>query len=342
MSRRAEDAWTRYWAGGEVSSLPQVCGDPLQGPLADFWRGRLAPLAHRARVLDLGCGNGAVALLAAAAGAARGARWEVHGVDAAAIDPLRDLPARYREAAATVTFHPRTEMSDTPFPTGHFDLVAGQFALEYGDPPRVLDEVRRLLRPGGNAAFVLHLQESEVVATGAVELAQLRATQALFAAAGRVLAVSAAAAPAWAHLGAWNEFGRELLRLERLAEAHPERWPVATLREVPATVRDLVSAAVAEPGAAIGPRAAQRCRRSLADLSRLLATQAERLAELLAAAPDRVAVERLVRCARRCDLQLIERSDLRDRTRRENRPGRPAGRAPLLAHAVVLRCLPGW
>ena len=334
MSRRAEDMWTRYWAGGEVSSLPQGYGDPLRGPLADFWRARLAPLGQRARILDLGCGNGAVALLAAATGAARGARWEVHGVDAAAIDPLRDLPARYRERAATVTFHPRTAMTDTPFPAGHFDLLAGQFALEYGDPPRVLDEVRRLLRPGGEAAFVLHLQESEVVATGAVELAQLRATQALFAAAGRVLAVSAAAAPAWAHLGAWNAFGRELQRLERLAEAHPERWPVAILREVPATIGDLVTAAVPEPGATVGPRAAQRCRRSLADFSRLLASQAERLAALLAAAPDRAAVQRLLRCARRRDLHLVERTDLRDRADRRAVP------APLLAHAIILRRLP--
>ena len=340
MSRHAEDAWTRYWAGGEVSSLPQGYGDPLRGPLADFWRGRLAPLGQRARILDLGCGNGAVALLAAATGAARGARWEIHGVDAAAIDPLRDLACRYRKLAAAVTFHPRTAMDDTPFPAAHFDLLAGQFALEYGDPPRVLDEVRRLLHPGGEAAFVLHLQESEVVATGAVELAQLRATRPLFAAAGRVLAVSAAAAPARAQLDAWSAFGHELLRLQRLAEAHPERWPVATLREVPATIRDLVAAAVREPGATLGPRAAQRSRRSLADFSRLLATQAGRLAALLAAAPDRVEVERLLRRARRRDLQLIERADLRDRTHLPDRAGRPAAQGPLLAHAIILRRLP--
>ena len=339
MSRCAADAWTRYWAGGEVSSLPQVYGDPLRGPLAEFWRRRLAPLGDCARILDLGCGNGAVALLAAATGTARGARWEVHGVDSAAIDPLRHLTGRYREPATGVTFHPRTEMIGTPFAAGHFDLVAAQFALEYGNPPLVLDEVRRLLRPGGSAAFILHLQESEVVASAAVELAQLRESQALFAAAGRVLDVSAAAAPARAQLNAWTALGRELLRLERLAEAHPERWPVATLREVPA-IRDLLTAAVPEPGVTVDAGAAQRCRRSLTEFARLLAAHAERLAALLAAAPDRAAVEHLLRCAQRRDLLLIERTDLHDRTGLMDRARRHAGQGPLLAHAIILRRLP--
>ena len=330
MGRQAVDAWTRYWAGGEVSSLPQVFGDPLRGPLADFWRGRLAPLGHRARILDLGCGNGAVALLAAAIGTERGAHWEVHGVDSAAIAPQRHLTGRYRELAEAVTFHPRTAMTATPFAAGHFDLVAAQFALEYGDPPRVLDEVRRLLRPGASAAFILHLQESEVVASAAVELAQLRESRTLFAAAGRVIEVSAAAAPARAQLGAWNGFARELLRLERLAAAHPERWPVAILREVPARVRDLLTAAVPEPGSAVDAHAAQRCRRSLTDFAGLLAAQAERLAALLAAAPDRATVHYLLCRAQRRDLQLVADTDLRARL---------GSQGPLLAHAITLRRL---
>ena len=171
-------------------------------------------------------------------------------------------------------------------------------------------------------------------------LAQLRESQALFAAAGSVLEVSAAAAPARAQLSAWNALGRELLRLERLAEAHPERWPVATLREVPAAIRDLLTAAVPEPGATVDAGAAQRCRRSLTDFARLLAAHAERLAALLAAAPDRAAVERLLRCAQRRDLLLIERTDLRDRTGLMDRARRHAGQGPLLAHAIILRRLP--
>ena len=269
-----------------------------------------------------------MALLAAATGVAQGADWEVHGVDTAAIDPLRTLSSRYREAAAEVTFHPRTSMAGTPFAAGCFDLVVGQFAIEYGDPSQVLDEVRRVLKAAGRAVFVLHLQESEIVAGATVELAQLGAVQALFAAARGVLEVSARAAPARTQLAAWNRFGRELLRLERLADAHPDRWPVATLREVPAEVRDALAGAVPEPGGPVDPRGVQQCGLALTNHEAMLAEQAHRLATLRAVAPDRDGVEELLQRAARHGLQLLHRADLHD------------PRGPLIAHTVTLRPSP--
>ena len=194
------------------STTSSRAGPPHSGCQVAPWRtsmqsGKSPAGARAAAVGSMRTRSRAVALLTAATGAARGAHWEIHGVDAAAIDPLRCLAGRYREPAAAITFHPRTAMTDTPFAAGCFDLVAAQFAVEYGNPPRVLDEVRRVLRPGGRAAFILHLQESEVVAGAAVELAQLRESQGLFEQAGTVLETSAAAAPARVQLAAWNGFG---------------------------------------------------------------------------------------------------------------------------------------
>lgn len=319
------DAWTPYWRAGEVTSLPAVCEATGSGPLAEFWRRELAALGGRARILDLGCGNGAVALLAAAAAAARGADWEIHGVDRAAIDPVRSLPARYRPAAAAVTFHPRTSMTRTPFDAGSFCLVTGQFAVEYGDAAPVADEVRRVLRPGGRTAFVIHLRESAVVEGAAAEAAHLRETRALFDAARAVVAVSAGAAAPRARLTAWNRFAREFLRLERLAAACPEHRPAATLREVPAAVRDALAAAIPEPGDPVDAAGACGCRQALADLDAALRARAGRLAELLAAAPDRAGLERLLREMASRGLSVVARADLHD----------PSG--PLLAHAVTLR-----
>ena len=320
------DAWTPYWRAGDVTSLPEVYETPDSGPLAEFWRRELAALGGRARILDLGCGNGAVALLAAATAAAQGAEWEIHGVDRAAIDPVRSLPVRYRPAAAAVTFHPRTSMTRTPFDAGYFCLVTGQFAVEYGDAPSVADEVRRVLRPGGRTAFVIHLRESAVVTGAAVEAAHLRETRALFDAARAVVAVSAGAAPPRARLTAWNAFAREFLRLERLAAACPEHQrPAAPLREVPAAVRDALAAAMPEPGDPLDAAGARGCRQALADLDAALRARAGRLAELLAAAPDRAGLERLLREMESRGLSVVARADLHD----------PGG--PLLAHAVTLR-----
>ncbi len=308
-----------------MTSLPEVYGAPGAGPAAGFWRRALAPLGGRARILDLGCGNGAVALLAARTAAARGASWEIHGVDRAAIDPVRSLPARYRETAAAVTFHPGASMTRTPFDAGYFCLVTGQFAVEYGDPPLIAAEVRRVLRPGGRAAFVIHVRESAVVAGAAVELAHLRETQALCDAARVVAAVSGGATSPQARLTAWNRFGREFLRLAGLADGQPERQPAQTLREVPAAVRDVLTGAIPEPGDPLSPAGARDCRRALAGLDGALRAREARLAELLAAAPDRAGLERLVRELTSCGLHVLDRADLRD----------PSG--PLLAHAVTLR-----
>ena len=326
-ARRRSDPWTRYWATGAVSSLPEVYGDPGDGPLAAVWRRELAALGSRARVLDLGCGNGAVALLAAETAAAQGARWEVHGVDAAAIDPIRLVSGRHRAAASGVTFHPETSMSATPFADGYFDLVAGQFALEYGDPPQVLAEVGRVLRPSGRAAFIVHLQESAVVATARVELAQLQdvlAPGAVLGLARAVLEVSTGAATARERSAAWSAFAREVLRLDRIASCQDATWPAATLRDVPAALRDALTGAVDEVGGAADPICAAACRRELMDLEATLRDRSARLAELQSVAPDRAGLERLLDTAGRLGLEVSGRDDLHD------------PRGPLIAHAVAL------
>ena len=320
--------WTRYWATGALSSLPEVYGgDPAEGPLAAVWRRELASLGNRACILDLGCGNGAVALLAARTAAARGIHWEIHGVDVAAIDPTRAVRGRYRDSIRDVTFHPGTPMSATPFASDYFDLVAAQFAVEYGDPPQVLAEVGRVLRPGGRAAFVVHLQESAVVATARVELAQLQevlAPGAVLDLAFAVLTASAGAASARERSFAWSAFAREVMRLDRIGSFQEATWPTGTLRDVPATLRDVLTGAVDEVGGPAGPARAAACRSELTDLAAMLRDRSARLAELLSAAPDRAGMDRLIVIAGRLGLEVSRREDLHD------------PRGPLIAHAVTL------
>jgi ubiquinone/menaquinone biosynthesis C-methylase UbiE len=109
---------------------------------------RLAgPLRPSARVLDVGAGTGALALEAARAGA------EVLAVDFA---PAMVARVRRRFEDEGLSQRARTEVMDgqaLALPDGCFDAALSNFAvIFFPDLARGLNEMRRVLRPGGRAA----------------------------------------------------------------------------------------------------------------------------------------------------------------------------------------------
>ncbi len=98
----------------------------------------LAGVRPGERVLDLGCGEGAFSGVLAAAGA------RPVGVEVAA-EPLR----RARRLLPEVEFRLAAE-DRLPFAAAGFDVVwAGEVLEHVADGVGLLDEVRRVLRPGG-------------------------------------------------------------------------------------------------------------------------------------------------------------------------------------------------
>jgi SAM-dependent methyltransferase len=97
-------------------------------------------------VLDLACGTGNAALLAAG----RGAR--VTGIDSA----VRLLGVARRRAGVTaldVDFRPG-DLLDLPVPDASADVVVSIFGLIFASQPdRALEEISRVLRTGGRALF---------------------------------------------------------------------------------------------------------------------------------------------------------------------------------------------
>jgi ubiquinone/menaquinone biosynthesis C-methylase UbiE len=107
-------------------------------------------LANADRVLDVGCGTGAVTL-----DIAEGTRGHVVGID---VDEGKlEEARRLREVLPNVEFQV-ADAQDLPFPDGSFDLVTLNIVLVYvRDKERALAEMVRVLRPGGHVLATLEL-----------------------------------------------------------------------------------------------------------------------------------------------------------------------------------------
>lgn len=154
--------WEAYYRGGAIATCPMGPGTTYTLELRDLWLAFFAALDDGGRVLDVGTGNGAITLLAKEAATAANRRLEIHGADLAAIDPPRHVP-NGASLFAGITFHAGMPCERLGFADGTIDAVSGQYALEYTDPPRSLAEIRRVLRPGGRALFVLHHEHSVLI-----------------------------------------------------------------------------------------------------------------------------------------------------------------------------------
>ncbi|MEA2311999.1 MAG: hypothetical protein QOE28_1967 [Solirubrobacteraceae bacterium] len=138
---RAEDARRRKarvaarWEPGSPTLLRAL--EPLAGVVCD-----MAAVGHRMDVLDVGAGDGNVALEADA----RGARVAACDITAAMVD--RGM-ARAIAVDAGVAWQ-RGDAEDLPYPDERFDVVLSVLGVALAPRPRrAARELVRVLRPGG-------------------------------------------------------------------------------------------------------------------------------------------------------------------------------------------------
>jgi len=158
MNSTDAQAWQDYWERTRRAGVVPEIGarDPA---LRDFWLAfftscALADEGHT-RVLDLGCGHGAVTALAesVARNNLRHFRITCLDVSDAAIDLVK---AQHPEVAAVCA-----SADDIPLPDAFFDHVVSQFGIEYA-PLEAAGEAARVLRPGGSVAFLMHLKNGAI------------------------------------------------------------------------------------------------------------------------------------------------------------------------------------
>jgi ubiquinone biosynthesis O-methyltransferase len=122
------------WRASELGRITDTIEEEL---ILDL----VGPLPGK-RVLDVGCGDGALSVLLAGNGV------EVTGLD---IDPRMLDAARRRATEANVRAHfVAGNAAALPFAKGSFDIVTAIAVLCFvPDPDKVFGEMTRVLRPGG-------------------------------------------------------------------------------------------------------------------------------------------------------------------------------------------------
>lgn len=229
------DIWSSYWRGPRLVCSLAGTGIGYPEALVEVWRRFFAQFPEGTRLLDIATGNGAVAIIASDTARSLGRRFEVHGCDQADIDPAAHLRGT-GFATEGIRFHPRTPAEHTGFPAAYFDVVTGQFALEYTGMPASVVEAARILKPGGTARFILHMKGSEIytqterqlqdIHLAMTELGVLQKARAMFAA-------------AWASDSAGGSDEQRLVEARRAQEAYlqaarilDERVPTAAYKEL--------------------------------------------------------------------------------------------------------------
>lgn len=159
--------WSQYWkVSNALSSFAEGdAGRGYEGDIRTFWEFHLKDLDDNAVVVDVGTGNGALALLANQFGKQQKKNWTVHGVDAATINPAEDVDGtpELKALLSEVQFHGDTDMSKLPFDDGSVDCVVSQFAFEYADRKAALKEILRVLKPGGKVVMLAHHHKSSIM-----------------------------------------------------------------------------------------------------------------------------------------------------------------------------------
>lgn len=164
--------WETFYRGGALASCPLGPGKGYTLELRDVWIDFFSALAEGSRILDVGTGNGAIALIARQVASFLGRNFCIHGTDLANIDPVRNVTEGARLFAG-VRFYPMVATEELPFESGSLDAVSAHYSIEYTDTGRALAEIRRVLRSGAPAQFVMHHADSIVASKARESLEQV-------------------------------------------------------------------------------------------------------------------------------------------------------------------------
>lgn len=152
--------WNDYWLHStSLSSFAEgTAAAGYQGELLAFWQRHFADLAPTATLVDIGTGNGAIAVAAQQYANQQHLDFIIHATDAANINPLITFANKPQllTVLKQIQFYPCCPAEQLPFSDNSINLVTSQFALEYANVEHALIELLRVLAPTGKLVAVMH------------------------------------------------------------------------------------------------------------------------------------------------------------------------------------------
>ena len=161
--------WDSYWHDSRMLSTVAESSPEAESALEASWRDFFADIPNGAVVLDLACGNGHLALMAARFAQDTSKTFKLHGIDAAAIDPLKYVPKE--ELLKGIEFKGQIPIEALPYETGMFDAVVSQYGIEFADS-RAIGEAARVIKRGGKFCAVTFAANSPPVVQSASKMRQ--------------------------------------------------------------------------------------------------------------------------------------------------------------------------
>jgi len=165
-----QSPWSLYWQTAELHSCLATDKEKDQLLLEKQWYDFADLLKVGASVLDLATGNGSVphALLE------RNSSLVIDAVDQAKIRP--DLSVKHSKSLEKVKFYPDQDiiqLNESIFKPESYDALVSQFGAEYAGLPIVLEKCLKLIKPGGQLKFIIHHQDSQLLANSQRKLKEL-------------------------------------------------------------------------------------------------------------------------------------------------------------------------
>lgn len=160
--------WDRVWRSRVESAFYDT--DPINLLLDEFWTKAFSSCSSEAHILDIACGNGALARCLGNALEADAETINYVGVDKASINPPPDSAF----GKLRPQFLPNLPVEGAAFGHSTFDLIVSQFGLEYSDKVKTIELASKWIKPGGRMVMVIHSSSSAITFESKQILEQLR------------------------------------------------------------------------------------------------------------------------------------------------------------------------